>query len=150
NGDGTLQNPVAHQITGGGAPNALAVDYLDFDGNLDIVTANSNGTVSVLLGLGNGDFQPPKTFTAGGGSAVSVAVGDYNGDGKKDLAVANHLNAGTVSIMRGTGTGRYRAPQVFAAGANPNAVAAGDFDADGRLDLAVTNDGGAVNMLKGQ
>jgi hypothetical protein len=68
----------------------------------------------------------------------SVAVGDFNGDGELDQAVAN-LNGATVSILLGTGTGSFGAKVDFGTGSFPNSVAVGDFNGDGKLDLVVTN-----------
>jgi hypothetical protein len=67
-----------------------------------------------------------------------VAVGDFNGDGKLDLAVANQFSD-TVSILLGTGTGSFGAKTDFGAGSFPASVAVGDFNGDGNLDLAVAN-----------
>jgi len=120
--------------------NARSVVSGDFngDGRDDLAVANqASGTLSVLLGDGDGTFQPPLTFTAGG-SPVSVAVGDFNGDGKPDLAVANY-DSDDVSVLLGNGDGTFQAAQTFAVGHNPGSVAVGDFNADGKLDLAVAN-----------
>ena len=68
----------------------------------------------------------------------SVAVGDFNGDGKQDLAVANQ-GSDNVSILLGDGTGNFSAPTNFAAGNGPCSVAVGDFNGDGKQDLAVAN-----------
>src|SRR5439155_12023364 len=68
-----------------------------------------------------------------------VALGDFNGDGKSDLAVAN-LSSNNVSILLGTGTGTFGAATNFAVGTNPRSVAMGDFNGDGRSDMAVAND----------
>jgi VCBS repeat-containing protein len=67
-----------------------------------------------------------------------VAVGDFNGDGKQDLAVANY-NTSNVSVLLGTGTGAFQGAISYAAGRLPRAVAVGDFNGDGKQDLAVAN-----------
>src|SRR4030095_3112812 len=76
-----------------------------------------------------------KTDFGTGGRFASVAVGDFNGDGTLDLAVANS-DSNTVSILVGTGTGSFGAKTDFATGNSPNSVAVGDFNSDGKLDLA--------------
>ncbi len=70
---------------------------------------------------------------------LSVAVGDFNGDGRPDLAVAN-FGSNSVSVLLGNGNGTFQAAQNFTTGSNPASVAVGDFNGDGRLDLAVAND----------
>jgi hypothetical protein len=107
----------------------------------------SSGTVSVLLGNGDGTFQAARSFAAGSGPA-SVAVGDFNGDGHLDVAVANEVSSGTVSVLLGNGDGTFQAARGFAAGIYPASVAVGDFNGDGLPDLAVTG-GGAVRVLLG-
>src|SRR5439155_13909145 len=79
----------------------------------------------------------------------SVAVGDFNGDGKPDLAVAN-TGSSTISVLLGNGDGTFQAAQTFAAGASPWSVTAGDFNDDGKQDLAAANFGSAdVSVLLG-
>jgi FG-GAP-like repeat/FG-GAP repeat len=78
-----------------------------------------------------------------------VAVGDFNGDGRQDLAVANQLSA-NVSILLGNGNGTFGGATNFGVGFTPFAVAVGDFNGDGRQDLAVANQGSAtVSILLG-
>src|SRR5881296_3123582 len=84
-----------------------------------------------------------------GSSPASVAVGDFNGDGRLDLAVAN-FNSNSVSILLGLGAGSFGGATAFSVGSSPLSVAVGDFNGDGRLDLAVTNFvGNTVSLLLG-
>src|SRR5256712_3318430 len=79
----------------------------------------------------------------------SVAMGDVNGDGRPDLAVANG-GSNTVSVLVGNGDGTFQAAQSFATGTTPLSVAVGDVNGDGRLDLAVANGGSnTVSVLVG-
>ncbi len=78
-----------------------------------------------------------------------MAIGDFNGDGKNDLAVANH-DASNVSILLGTGTGSFGAPTNFPVGLTPFSVAIGDFNGDGKSDLVTANGSSAnVSILLG-
>src|SRR5262249_8558076 len=104
--------------------------------------------VGVLLGNGDGSFQQAITYAVGS-SPRSVAVGDFNGDGNQDLAVANGGTA-NVSVLLGNGDGSFQAAQNFAAGSRPGAVAGGDLHRDGKPALAVANRGsGNVSVLLG-
>ena len=88
-----------------------------------------------------------KTDLSGGAAPFSIAVGDFNGDGKLDLAVANS-DINTVSILLGTGLGTFGAKTDFATGPDSSSVAAGDFNGDGALDLALSNSrGDTVSIL---
>lgn len=73
-----------------------------------------------------------------GTSPRAVVIGDWNRDGKLDIATAN-VSAGSVSILLGDGTGNFAAPTSVAVGTNPIAIAAGDLNRDGKLDLVVAN-----------
>src|SRR5262252_3586540 len=90
-----------------------------------------------------------------GVNPASVAVGDFNGDGRLDLAVANEgtfpLYAdGSVSVLLGNGDGSFQEPRNVGAGTVPRSVAVGDFNGDGVLDLAVANQSSAdVSVLLG-
>jgi uncharacterized repeat protein (TIGR01451 family) len=84
-------------------------------------------------------LKPATNFAAGTGPN-SVAIGDFNGDGFNDLAVANERSS-NVSILLGTGTGTFGAPTNFLAGTTAASVAVADFNGDGRSDLAVANSG---------
>ena len=160
NGNGTFLPGQTFPIgTNAGSPSSTRVAVADFNADriLDIVTANtgtaSNGTVSVLLGNGDGTFLPAKDYATGDGS-VSVAVGDFNGDGKADLATANAYSS-SVSVLLGNGHGSFGAAQKYVVGAQPWAVAVADFNGDGKADLmtadigAHAGDVSVVSMLLG-
>ena len=131
----------------GEAPLFLAVDDLNGDGLLDLAVANLNSsTVSVLLnttdlGAATPGFASKHDFDTGG-SPRSVSVGDLNGDGKLDLAVANSTSA-TVSVLLNTttpGAGpSFATKQDFATGTAPVSVTVADLNDDGKPDLAVAN-----------
>src|SRR5439155_1678058 len=91
----------------------------------------------ILLGTGTGSFSSATNFSAGT-NPISVAVADFNGDGKVDLAVVNAAST-NVSILLGTGTGSFSPAANFAVGSNPFSVVVGDFNGDGKPDLATAN-----------
>src|SRR5262249_17489279 len=99
----------------------------------------ADGTVSVLLGKGDGRFQPARSFPAGS-AARALAVGDFNGDGVPDLVVAD-ANSNAGSVLLGQGDGNSRPGRPFAAGRRPLSLAVGDFNGDGIADLAVAAQG---------
>src|SRR5262249_2348955 len=117
------------------------------------VGTQGNSTVSIFLGNATGGFQPQTTFSEPG-TLQAIAVGDFNGDGKLDIAVANvgtGASANTVSILLGAGNGTFQLQNNnYATGATPAALVTGDFNRDGKLDLATANSaGGSVSILLG-
>src|SRR5207302_543791 len=96
-------------------------------------TLGGVSNVSVLLGNGDGTFQPAVNYPAGP-NPHSIAVGDFNGDGRPDLVVANQAGD-DLSVLLGNGDGTFRPGQPCTAIA-PTAVAVGDFNGDGSTDLA--------------
>ena len=95
--------------------------------------------MSILLGNGDGTFQDQVAYPTGtGGNPLAVVVGDFDGNGTLDLAVAD-FQTQEVSILLGKGDGTFLSPRAYATGANPSSIVATDFNADGKLDLALTS-----------
>jgi len=149
NGDGTFRPAVTYP-TGGKESGWVTVADLNGDGKLDVVLANTNifipsGTVSVLLGVGDGTFEPPVTYDSGGYAAVEVVIADINGDGVPDLIVAdcgpvNGCGTGEIGVLLGRGDGTFDPVVTFSSGAyNDTAIAVADLNGDGKPDLIAAN-----------
>jgi hypothetical protein len=152
NGDGTFQTHVDYAV--GNYPTSVAVSDFNGDGKPDLAVTNAvldasadNSVVSVLLGNGDGTFQTHVDYETGVNPA-SVAVGDFNGDGKPDLAVANYFGY-SVSVLLGHGDGTFQTRVDYAMGNAPGAVTVGDFNGDGKADLAVSAGPPEVSVLLG-
>jgi hypothetical protein len=162
NGDGTFQSPQPASI--GYQPVAFATADINGDGKLDLIAPNLCGnvsgcdnsqnvpsSVSVLLGNGNGTFQQNVEYTVGI-FPIGVGIGDFNGDGKLDLAVGTQCGSDPrcedmgidgLSVLVGNGDGTFQ-PQIMPAipgqlGAI-DSMTVGDFNNDGLLDLLAARD----------
>jgi len=151
-GDGTFQSPIT--LNAGLNPSAMALGDFNGDGKLDIAVidfgnfSGNNGAVYILLGNGDGTFQPPVLLNAGSGLAaipVAIVAGDFNGDGKLDLAVGssdfNSPATSNVSILLGNGDGTFQPPVFSGFHQIPTSLAAGDLKGNGKIDLAVASFG---------
>jgi hypothetical protein len=136
----------AVNLTTATTPNYVAIGDLDGDGKPDLATANTNGTnpsVSVLRNTstsGSITFVAKVDFTTGG-TPYYIAIGDLDGDGKQDLAIANRGTT-TTSVLRNTstiGTTTFVAKVDFTTGPTSTSVAIGDIDGDGKPDLVATD-----------
>src|SRR4051794_630144 len=143
--------PEGSPYTVGDDPLSLNAADFNGDGRPDVATINgTSSNVSVFLRRPTGGFaQEANSPIAVGSGPSGAAVGDYNGDGRADLAVASFVD-GSVSVLLRQPAGGFAleggAP--ISLGARISAVAAGDFNSDGRLDLAATqNDGNQVMLL---
>ena len=151
---GTLQ-PAKYVTTGTGAVMVAAGD-LNGDGKQDLVVANAgnldqsggtdSGSVSVLLGNGDGTFKAATSLTAGERPGF-IAIQDVNGDGKMDLVVLNlgltagyssPANPGGLTVFLGKGDGTFQSGVNIPAGTTPASLAVGDLNGDGKPDIVVT------------
>ncbi|GAB2726996.1 FG-GAP-like repeat-containing protein [Kitasatospora kifunensis] len=152
NGDGTFAAPQTFPVDP--YPGQLLTG--DFAGNGRIglaITAgdfppSNTGAVDVLLGNGDGTFQPPRSFAVGANPG-GLAAGDLRHDGRLDLVTAN-TGDNTVSVLLGNGDGTFQPQHTYPVGREPNALALADLTGNGRLDLVVTNDlDNTVSVLLG-
>lgn len=131
-------------------PTDLQAADLNGDGALDLVVVNSGfkqgqcgnsrNSVSVLIGTGDGKFNPPMTFPAHM-APHAAAIADFNGDGKPDIAVSN-VGSSDLSVLLGKGDGSFAAPANFDKGGSGTfGIVAGDFNGDGKIDLATSDTG---------
>ena len=155
NASGSIFGPAQTFGAGfGGITQAVTADF-NGDGNPDIAVVNpcsgpdcgtGYAAVVVMLGKGGGTFRQPVTYAAGSYQPMSIAAGDFNGDGVVDLAIASQCassvscGTGQVSVLLGNGDGTFQSPVPYATGTGASYfVATGDFNGDGILDLAVAN-----------
>lgn len=155
NGDGTFTQTVDNQTTGDNPLSIVAGDF-NGDGILDLAVANTfvdsgkPGTVTVLLGKGDGTFSSTVASPVVGSLPYSIAVGDFNGDGIADLVTSN-TGSNSETVLLGKGDGTFIIAASPTVGATPNVSAVGDFNGDGLSDVAAANnDASSVTVLLAQ
>ena len=140
-GDGGFGAGQAFDVPQGA--DAITAGDFNADGKPDVAVTTyprgnssfaEDGNISVLLGVGAGGFAPAVNYAVGK-QLQDILTGDFDGDGKADLAVAN-TQSGNIAVLSGDGAGAFRAPIYFDTQGAPTALAAHDLNADGRLDLA--------------
>lgn len=151
NGDGSFAPSDDMNI--GQTPVFVRATDVNGDGKLDLVTANKSfDSISVLIGNGDGTFQSAANFSTGTNSGpVALDVGDLNGDGHPDLAIADG-GSNTISILLGDGTGNFAPGSTATVNSGPTSVAIGDFNGDGHPDLASVSGGSShldINLNNG-
>ena len=149
-GNGTFATAVA--LNAGSSPVFVATADWNGDGKLDIAVVNNGITtgsyvVSILTGDGNGGFGQINNVDIGNTTVPRGAVvGDFNKDGKPDLAVAGYGN-NTIPVLLGKGDGTFEPVISLTGPANPQSVDTADFDGDGWPDLvATTSIAGSQNV----
>ncbi|MBI3657956.1 MAG: VCBS repeat-containing protein [Acidobacteria bacterium] len=146
NGDGSFQLPQNYTV--GIEPSSVATGDFNSDGITDLAVANFSDpsyrgggtTVSILLGIGDGTFGPPRNFEIDewrGRGPISIVAADFNGDGLSDLAVAT-VQGTSLFVLLGKGDGTFQLSASLRLSARPHTVVATDFNRDGIQDLAVT------------
>jgi hypothetical protein len=157
-GDGKGAFAAQPSVPIGVGPNGIALGDLNKDGKLDLVITYLGrlgfleGGVKVALGNGDGTFQAIQTVQANVGPD-GVAMADFNGDGKLDLAISLELRSydWDVEILLGNGDGTFGAPLTLGLIEDLiSGVVVADVDLDGKPDLAVTSGGGRVLGYRGK
>jgi FG-GAP-like repeat/FG-GAP repeat len=154
NGDGTLQPAVNYPV--GTNPSSVQIGDFNGDGKLDLIVANeASSTLSALLGNGDGTFQSQMVTNLSTGLYPSaLAVGDFNGDKKLDVAVLVSVpqqNSYAIAVLPGNGDGTFQAAVNYSTGAQPSSIQTGDFNGDGKPDLVTLNfdNGGQISVYLG-
>jgi hypothetical protein len=149
-----------------GSPVAMATTDFNGDGRLDLVVATSLAPpqpnfIELFKGSGDGAFEELTPITFPGGPGVAdVTAGDFDGDGKQDLAVLVTTQGGgsadEILIFPGNGDGSFQEPRSYPVGTGASTIVTGDFNGDGILDLATANNGtngeldGSISVLLGK
>jgi hypothetical protein len=163
NGDGTFQTATTYalNINAEEFPESIAVADMNGDGKPDIEVGEGQGTapsaVGVLLNDGTGNFTNISNYSESGVESTSIAIADFNGDGKSDILIVNNLQGqsssdGTINLLFGNGDGTFRSAQyvsVAGIGAGSGSVVAADFNGDGFQDLIVPVCPGGCNGNSG-
>ncbi|MHB8418064.1 MAG: FG-GAP-like repeat-containing protein [Myxococcales bacterium] len=148
NNQGTLSAGPVSPPADGGTPHALALADFNNDKTLDVAVATEGDGLAVALGAGGGSFQAPTVYSSGGqpggsdgGDVRALAIGDFDGNQRPDIAVSNSRES-TVAVFLnqgGVGSSGFSSSSfaVCAGSAAPIDIATADFDATGNQDLAV-------------
>ncbi len=152
NGDGTFQPAVAYPTSG--RPNVVGAGVFTGSGRIDIIALTEFicNCVEVLPGNGDGTFGAAViTPVPSNISGFGMASGDFDGDGKLDVAVSGFFgSANQVDILLGNGDGSFRADGFYPVSSSPYSIASGHFNADRKIDLAVGNyQGNSISVLLG-
>ncbi|AYF74500.1 VCBS repeat-containing protein [Nocardia yunnanensis] len=146
NGDGSFTHK-GHSTSGLITEDVRAADF-DGDGIDDVVTADSfSFSTTVLISDGNGGFKKTNRVNLSGLGPTSIAVGDFNHDGKMDAAMSAVLNSKIV-IFSGNGDGTLTKTGEYDVTSQPQTPVVADYDKDGKPDIAVAGDANAVSFLK--
>jgi hypothetical protein len=133
NGDGTFQSPINMAIGVPGYANTSFLAVALGNGQIDLVMPSGTGNgVWVFIGKGDGTFASPVTYQTGN-SVYDIVVGDFNGDGKPDVATPS---SNGVAVLLGNGDGTFKPVLNSSLSTVLSSLVVGDFNGDGKLDLA--------------
>jgi hypothetical protein len=162
NGDGTLKKVVTYN--GDGLASGLVVADMNQDGMVDVVVNEggvfNGGIFSILLGNGDGTFQPSVMYSSMGDYNYFPSVADLNGDEQPDVIVPNgqfcsgfKSGAGCVAVFLGNGNGTLQTPALLGASGGAGWVDVSDLNGDGIPDVVFVGQGGRkggyVGVLEG-
>jgi hypothetical protein len=154
-GSGVLAPRASYPTVAGAETSNLAIGDLNSDDNLDVVATNpQDHSVTVFLGQASGVLQPGTTLSVGvvgSSEPFSAAIGDFDGNGNNDLAIADNRSR-TIIVRLGNGDGTFQPEAAYATGGGPAFIlTTGDVDLDGDLDLLSANrDTSDVSVLLGR
>jgi hypothetical protein len=156
NGSGGFSSPT--NITAGINPRSIVSADFNHDGHVDLAVLNYDSGAccissfaTILLGNGAGNFAVSGSPVSVGNDAGALTTGDYNKDGKADLAATVAVtNSRSVSILLGDGNAGFSASTKYPAGGNATAIVTGDFNGDTKPDLVTSNvNGSNISVLLG-
>lgn len=133
--------------TGAFGSSGVAIGHFNTDGQADLATANTSGSVSLLLSDGLGGYLPPTTFSVGA-SVMKILVGDLNSDLNPDILVLDET-AGEIIYLEGDGTGSFAGAQAFPTGLTAGGFVLAELSNDGLLDVALPNSPSGASILIG-
>lgn len=135
-GSGNFSTGSLHTISGQAV--ALAAADLSGSGHDDLIVGSADGTVSLLTGDGAGQFTALPAIAVATGPLSSVVTGDFNGDGRPDLAVTE-VNAGKVTVLLGLGNGSFQTGVSYSVGNAPRSLVAAHLSGTSATDLIAVN-----------
>ena len=156
NGDGTFQKAVTHSL-GANRATSVAIEDVNGDGKPDLIVAtgsNTEGLVGVLLGNGDGTFQPEVTYNSGGLSPLAVAAANL-GNGHVAVVVANQCvddtcTSSNVGVLIGNGDGTFQMAVTYdSGGLYSDGVAIADVNGDSKPDIVVANSSTSTTVGRG-